>query len=243
VLLDLFALQALLSAQRSIQRKSGRRERYGLAQRIVSVREGEGTRVSPRVLDYPLRPVEQDEGHAVFCGLPVELKFKVFAVADSGPPSGTQITQKSACAAITFEEGVSGFKAMGHSRMQEPRFGLFFRGIGERVEQPPQRRVLAGLVGACGAAIRARGLTRLLALADKTAPQIKPAMTITTAKRERVRFNNGGKFGATLSAVMVLLGWRELAHDAPPRQERDAHSPPVFRTIGEQIFKRFSNGW
>jgi hypothetical protein len=66
-------------------------------------------------------------------------------------------------------------------------------------------------------------------------PQIKPAMTIATAKGEGVRLDDNGELGTTLAAMMVLSGWREPAHDARPT--------PVFRTTGEQIFKRFSNGW
>jgi hypothetical protein len=137
-------------------------------------------RVGSRVPNYLPGAIEKDEGHAVLRGVLVELKFEVFAVSDLDPPSGTQITQKSACATVTFEGG--GFKATGHSRMQEPRFSLIFRRIDERVQQSSQRRVLAGVGGTRGAAIRAWRLTRLLALADEAVPQIEPAVTVAAAK-------------------------------------------------------------
>jgi hypothetical protein len=128
--LNLFAKLSLPSRQRGIQRESGGSQRRRLAQRIIPVREGEGTRVSPGVLDNPLGPVEQDEDHAVFRGLP-ELKFEVVAEADPDPPRGHK-SRKEVPVPQSLSRWVSGFEATGHPHMQELRFSPENRRAGEK---------------------------------------------------------------------------------------------------------------
>jgi hypothetical protein len=65
--------------------------------------------------------------------------------------------------------------------------------------------------GSCGrpprirrAAIRARGLARLLALADEAMPQVEPAMAISRAEGERIRLGGSSELDATLTATVIL---------------------------------------